>query len=146
MEVFIMNKLIDVLVVKPGEHPVIEKIMNNFDAIREFIGGVIDTLTLEEFFDDGGNSNEIFIVFNDEGKLKKLKSNRHITKDIIIAGTFVICCVNINGDLVSLQADKIKIIMIDFLKQKKFQMMMYKQILDLRIVAGNKHYIKVIVN
>lgn len=40
-----MNKLIDVLVVKPGEHPVIEKIMNNFDAIREFIGGVIDTLT-----------------------------------------------------------------------------------------------------
>lgn len=103
-----MNKLIDVLVVKPGEHPVIEKIMNNFDAIREFIGGVIDTLTLEEFFDDGGNSNEIFIVFNDEGKLKKLKSNRHITKDIIIAGTFVIYCVNINGDLVSLQADKIK--------------------------------------
>lgn len=36
--------------------------------------------------------------------------------------------------------------MIDFLKQKKFQMMMYKQILDLRIVAGNKHYIKAIVN
>ena len=73
MEVFIMNKLIDVLVVKPGEHPVIEKIMNNFDAIREFIGGVIDTLTLEEFFDDEGNSNEIFIIFNDEGGVKEIK-------------------------------------------------------------------------
>lgn len=103
-----MSKLIEVLVVKPGEHPVIEKVKNNFDAIREFIGGVIDTLTLEEVFDDEGNSNEIFIVFDDEGKLKELKGNRHITKDIIIAGTFVICCSDINGNIVSLPADKIK--------------------------------------
>ena len=47
-----MSKLIDVLVVKPGEHPFIEKVKNNFDAIRKFIGGIIDTLTLEEVFDD----------------------------------------------------------------------------------------------
>ncbi len=103
-----MSKLIDVLVVRPSEHPVIEKVMNNFDAIRELISGVIDTLTLEEVFDDDGNSNEIFIVFNDEGKLKGLKGNRHITKDIIIAGTFVVCCLDINSDIVSLPADKIK--------------------------------------
>lgn len=68
-----MSELIDVLVVKPCEHPFIEKVKNNFDAIRKFIGGIIDTLTLEEVFDDEGNSNEIFIIFNDEGGVKEIK-------------------------------------------------------------------------
>ena len=68
-----MSELIDVLVVKPCEHPFIEKVKNNFDAIRKLIGGIIDTLTLEEVFDDEGNSNEIFIIFNDEGGVKEIK-------------------------------------------------------------------------
>ncbi|WP_305113414.1 hypothetical protein [Thomasclavelia cocleata] len=68
-----MSELIDVLVVKPCEHPFIEKVKNNFDAIRKFIGGIIDTLILEEVFDDEGNSNEIFIIFNDEGGVKEIK-------------------------------------------------------------------------
>ncbi len=36
-----MSELIDVLVVKPCEHPFIEKVKNNFDAIRKFLGGII---------------------------------------------------------------------------------------------------------
>ena len=65
--------MLDVLFVKPCEHPFIEKVKNNFDAIRKFIGGIIDTLILEEVFDDEGNSNEIFIIFNDEGGVKEIK-------------------------------------------------------------------------
>ncbi len=53
-----MSELIDVLVVKPCEHPFIEKVKNNFDAIRKFIGGIIDTLILEEVFDDEGKDRK----------------------------------------------------------------------------------------
>lgn len=94
-----MKKEIKVVMVEPLKCPTITTINNDLESLQKAVGGLIEFVDIEE---------NVCILCNEEGKLIGLEGNRRLNNDII-AGTFYVCGVNDNGELISLtsaQMDK----------------------------------------
>ena len=97
-------KGIKVLMVEPGNHPMLTTLANNLDALQKAVSigahyqGLIEIISI-------GNGD--CLLCNEEGKLIGLDSNRRLGNDIIV-GVFYIMSEDENGNLVSLGERKIK--------------------------------------
>lgn len=94
-----MKKEIKVVMVEPLKCPTITTINNDLESLQKAVGGLIEFVDIEE---------NVCILCNEEGKLIGLEGNRRLNNDIIV-GTFYVCGVNDNGELISLtsaQMDK----------------------------------------
>lgn len=94
-----MKKEIKVVMVEPLKCPTTTTISNDLESLQKAVGGLIEFVDIEE---------NICILCNEEGKLIGLEGNRRLNNDIIV-GTFYVCGVNDNGELISLtsaQMDK----------------------------------------
>lgn len=81
------SKMISVIVVKPGEMPVLKEIERKLETMQEIVGGYIEQVCP---FDDC-----VSLICNEEGKLCGLSPNRSLKNEKgeiydIIAGTFFI--------------------------------------------------------
>ena len=79
---------IKVLIIEPGEKPVLTEISHTLETLQEIIGGTIQAVYP---FDD-----PVAILCDDEGKFKGYVPNRALTGEDgepydILAGTFIIC-------------------------------------------------------
>lgn len=77
-----------VLVVAPGEKPVLDTIDGSLESMQKIVGGYIEQYMPFE--------DEVAIICNEEGKINGLPLNRSIKNENgeiidIIAGTFIIC-------------------------------------------------------
>ena len=82
------SKGIAVLVVRPGERPVLEVLDGSVDSMRKIVGGHLEHIMPFE--------DEVALVCNDEGKLDGLPWNRAICDESgavldVIAGPFFVC-------------------------------------------------------
>lgn len=94
-----MKKEIKVVMVEPLKCPTITTINNDLESLQKAVGGLIEFVDIEE---------NVCILCNEEGKLIGLEGNRRLNNDIIV-GTFYVCGVNDDGELISLtsaQMDK----------------------------------------
>lgn len=94
-----MKKEIKVVMVEPSKCPTITTINNDLESLQKAVGGLIEFVDIEE---------NVCILCNEEGKLIGLEGNRRLNNDIIV-GTFYVCGVNDDGELISLtsaQMDK----------------------------------------
>ena len=94
-----MKKEIKVVMVEPSKCPTITTINNDLESLQKAVGGLIEFVDIEE---------NVCILCNEEGKLIGLEGNRRLNNDIIV-GTFYVCGVNDDGELISLtpaQIDK----------------------------------------
>ncbi len=88
-----------------GKEGIIE-IEDRLEILQEYVGGSIDIISL--------GVNNLVIVLNTDGKIKKLKTNRvwvndDEVKDIIV-GDCLVCRSNAEGELVSVEEDDIAVI------------------------------------
>ena len=97
-------KGIKVLMVEPGNHPMLTTLANNLDALQKAVSIGADYQGLIEIVSLG---NGDCIMCNEEGKLIGLEGNRRLGDDILV-GVFYIMSENEDGDLVSLSERKIK--------------------------------------
>lgn len=86
------SKYIDVIIVEPNKNPRRVTIKNEYEEIRDIVGGRIETIPL---------TDDAELICNDEGKLIGLTGNRKIGNDII-AGNFIIVGVNGGENFISL--------------------------------------------
>ena len=94
-----MKKEIKVVMVEPLKCPTITTIHNDLESLQKAVGGLFEFVDIEE---------NVCILCNEEGKLIGLEGNRRLNNDIIV-GTFYVCGVNDDGELISLtpaQIDK----------------------------------------
>ena len=94
-----MKKEIKVVMVEPLKCPTTTTISNDLESLQKAVGGLIEFVDIEE---------NVCILCNEEGKLIGLEGNRRLNNDIIV-GTFYVCGVNDDGELISLtsaQMDK----------------------------------------
>ena len=79
------KKMLTVLEVKPGKYPVEIKIEAGLTSLQKAVGGLIEAHPLEQ---------SVFLLCDDEGKLKGLPWNRALRKGNeiydIVAGTFLV--------------------------------------------------------
>lgn len=87
-----MKKEIKVVMVEPSKHPTITTINKDLESLQQAVGGLIEFVNLEE---------NTCILCNEEGKLIGLEGNRRFYNDIIV-GTFYVCGLDDDGDLISL--------------------------------------------
>ena len=81
-----------VLIVQPQGRPYVAEIENGLEPMQEIVRGSIEMVDLDE---------STSLVCNEEGKIQGLEGNRRIGRDII-AGTFLICGFNEEGESISL--------------------------------------------
>lgn len=86
-----LENKIKVILVKPKENPSLLEIDNSLYSLQSIVGGRIEILPYKDSL----------IICNEEGKLKGLEPNRQTGNDVI-AGTFVICGGDDEGNLISL--------------------------------------------
>ena len=77
-----------VLVVRPGENPVVEEIGDELRDMQTIVGGYIESIMPWE--------DPVALICNEEGKINGLPLNRRLRDDDgrlidIIAGTFFLC-------------------------------------------------------
>lgn len=82
------NKMLQVLLIRPGEEPKVVEISDELSAMQQLVGGYIQEIMP---FDD-----EVALVCNEEGKMGGLPLNRAIRDEEgeimdIIAGDFFLC-------------------------------------------------------
>ncbi len=92
-------KKIHILIVEPNQRPRREVIENEYDVIKNIIGGRLEVVQLDVNTD---------IVRNEEGKLIGLDGNRKVGRDIIV-GTFIIVGNDGSEDFVSLSKNQMEI-------------------------------------
>lgn len=88
-----------VLMVEPGKKPYVSEIGNDLKSLQKAVGGLIEVVYLEE---------NVLIVCNEEGKCLGLEGNRRVDNGDIIAGAFLICGGNDEGDMISLTDEQIE--------------------------------------
>lgn len=91
------NNLIDVVIVKPKQHPYVTQIKNELKSFQQIVGGYIEMVYMDDKID---------LICHEEGKLIGLDGNRRVQEDII-AGPFIIVAHDEMGNCCSL--DKIDI-------------------------------------
>lgn len=87
-----------VLIIEPGKAPLVTEIDNDLKSLQEIVEGNIEVVYLEA---------NLLIVCNEEGKCLGLAGNRCIDNGDLIAGTFLICGGNYEGEMVSLTDEQI---------------------------------------
>lgn len=91
------EKMIDIVMVKPGEQAFATQIADELHTLQQAVGGgYIECVPL------GGGA---LIVCNDEGKLNGMSPNRRLGDDVI-AGPFFICGSD-NGEFISLSKQQL---------------------------------------
>ncbi|MCD7892549.1 MAG: DUF3846 domain-containing protein [Erysipelotrichaceae bacterium] len=98
-----MDEKIKVILVKPNENPAIVDIYNSLYSFQSIVGGHIEIITYKDSL----------IICNEEGKLKGLEANRQVGNDVI-AGPFIICGGDQEGNLISLNYDQLNLYMKEF--------------------------------
>lgn len=98
------KKIITVLMVEPGKHPVVTTLDDNLDSLQKAVSIGADYQGLIEII---GIGNGDCILCNEEGKLIGLEGNRWLGSDII-AGVFYVLSEGEDGELASLSEEKIK--------------------------------------
>lgn len=93
-----MENTIRVLKVEPGKAPYVKEIVDDYKVSQSEVGGDIDCFDTE----DG-----CVVVYNADGKNRKLESNRRHADDII-CGSFFICAEGEDGDFISLTDERIE--------------------------------------
>lgn len=94
---------IAVLMVAPGEHPVVTTLRNDLDSLQKAVSigaeeqGLIELVSL---------SDDVALLCNEEGKLIGLEGNRRIGRDVI-AGVFYLVGLGKDGNLTSLPKKEI---------------------------------------
>lgn len=95
------SREIQVVIVEPMKKPYKKTIPNDWEAMRNIVGGYIENVTIGTT----ASGARISIVVNEEGKLIGLPFNRRIMgkggSDLLV-GTFFITAYNLEGDNVSL--------------------------------------------
>lgn len=89
---------INVIVVRPDEHPYVINIDNDLKTMQSIVDGDIEEIYLDD---------DTVLVCNEEGKLNNLKANRCVGHDII-AVTFFIAGDDGGEELISLNKEQIK--------------------------------------
>ena len=92
------SEQINVLIVEPNKTPRRATISNEYEEIRDIVGGRIQTYPL---------AKDAELVCNEEGKLMKLTGNRRVGEDII-AGTFIIVGADGGEEFISLTDKQIE--------------------------------------
>ena len=98
------KKIITVLMVEPGKHPVVTTLDDDLDSLQKAVSIGADYQGLIEII---GIGNSDCILCNEEGKLIGLEGNRWLGSDII-AGVFYVLSEGEDGELESLSEEKIK--------------------------------------
>lgn len=88
-----------VLMIEPGKEPFVTEIGNDLESLQKAVDGLIEVLYLEE---------SVLIVCNEEGKCLGLDGNRCVDNGDIIAGAFLICGGNDEGEMISLSDEQIE--------------------------------------
>lgn len=88
-----------ILMVEPGKAPVVTEIGNDLESMQKAVDGLIEVVYLED---------DVLIVCNEEGKCMGLEGNRRVDNGDIIAGAFLICGGNDEGEMISLTNEQIK--------------------------------------
>lgn len=88
-----------VLMVEPGKEPYTSEIDDDLKGLQNAVDGLIEVVYLEE---------TILLVCNEEGKCLGLEGNRRVDNGDIIAGTFLICGGNDEGEMISLIDEQIE--------------------------------------
>lgn len=78
---------IKIIAARPGEQPEIVEISRNLKAMQGFVGGYIEA---HNFHDDP----RVWLVCDEEGKLKGYPPNRAVPDYGMISGPFFICGIN----------------------------------------------------
>jgi len=92
------SEQINVLIVEPNKTPRRATISNEYEEIRDIVGGRIQTYPL---------AKDAELVCNEEGKLMKLTGNRRVGEEII-AGTFIIVGADGGEEFISLTDKQIE--------------------------------------
>jgi hypothetical protein len=88
-----------ILMVEPGKEPFVTEVSNDLESLQKAVDGLIEVMYLEE---------NVLIVCNEEGKCMGLDGNRRVDNGDIIAGAFLICGSNNEGEMLSLTDEKIE--------------------------------------
>lgn len=88
-----------VLMIEPGKEPVVSEIGDDLEALQKAVDGYIEVIDLEE---------SVLLVCNEEGKCLGLEGNRRVYNGDIIAGAFLICGGNDEGEMISLTDEQIE--------------------------------------
>lgn len=99
-----MKKQIQILVVRPGENPVVETIPNTLVAKQKLVEGDVEFVNLFE-------NPSIVLVCNETGKLDGLPVNRTVRTAYmvdVICGNFFLAQEDEEGDLCSLDISLIE--------------------------------------
>ncbi len=89
---------IKILVKDPGKEPEIKKIRKQLKAMKDIVGGYIETVPYKD----------AIIVCNEEGKLNNLEPNVNLGKDYIVGSFFIVGDDEKNGDFKSLTDEQIE--------------------------------------
>ncbi len=87
---------INVVYIKPNEHPESIKVKNELEQFQKLVGGYIETMYLDV---------DTCLICNEEAKLIGLEGNRRVGNDII-AGSFLVVGVNDGDSFVSLTEEQ----------------------------------------
>jgi len=77
---------IKVVVCRVDQEPVVEEIDRDLESMQKIVGGYIEQIRAMMPDIQGGRSNRLVIICNEEGRLKKLKPNR-----FGLLGDFFVC-------------------------------------------------------
>jgi hypothetical protein len=88
-----------ILMVEPGKEPFVTEVSNDLESLQKAVDGLIEVMCLEE---------NVLIVCNEDGKCMGLNGNRRVDNGDIIAGAFLICGSNDEGEMLSLTDEQIK--------------------------------------
>lgn len=89
------NNPMVVLVVRPGEKPILEVIDGSIESMQELVGGDVRTLSLSR--------DSALICYHEDAKMKGEPLNRALYDgdgaiSDVLAGTFFVCRESVNGD------------------------------------------------
>jgi hypothetical protein len=87
---------IKVLIIEPGQDPRPAEIINDLYTFQDLVGGYIDVTHPDQ---DG----RVAVVFNEEGRLHGLSSNREINGNMYV-GTLIVAGCDEKGEFCSLDA------------------------------------------
>lgn len=88
-----------VLMIEPGKEPFVSEVGNDLESLQKAVDGLIEVVYLED---------NVLIVCNEEGKCLGLEGNRRVDNGDIIAGAFLICGGNYEGEMISLTDEQIE--------------------------------------
>lgn len=103
------------VVIAAGQAPIVQRALHtDLKTLQGVVDGYIEYVT---FVIQG---EEFIAICNEEGKLKSLPGNRRIENDII-AGTFIVCTIDEDGDIDSLTEEQVRKVMARFAKIENYQ-------------------------